>query len=144
MKEELRCKELTIDNLNEIVRLGKKLNPNLSLEEIKESFLEMFTFPTYYCFGLIDTEDKIIGISSGWITHKLYSKKQLEIDNVIIDPNIQSKGYGKIFLEKIDDWAKNYGCKTLELNTYVTNNRSHKFYFNNGYSIIGYHFQKQL
>ena len=33
---------------------------------------------------------------------------------------------------------------TVELNTYVTNDRSHKFYFNQGYSILGYHFQKEL
>ena len=103
----------------------------------------MFTFHNYKCFGFFE-ENKLIGVSSGWLSVRLYSDKQLEIDNLIVDPEIQSKGYGKLFLNEIELWAKKEGCKTIELNTYVQNTRSHKFYFNQGFHILGYHFQKEL
>ncbi len=103
----------------------------------------MFEFNNYKCFGFYE-DDQLIGLSSGWITVRLYSDKQLEIDNVIISDKIQSKGYGKIFINKIETWAIENGCKTIELNTYVQNDRSHKFYFNQGFKILGFHFQKKL
>lgn len=143
MKEKLTFKLLMKDDISEISILGQQLNPKLTLEEVKEHQKEMFNFPTYHCFGIF-IKKKLIGISSGWITVRLYSGKQLEVDNVIIDSNIQSKGYGKKFFELIERWAKQNGCKTIELNTYVQNSRSHKFYFNLGYSILGFHLWKHL
>ncbi len=141
--KNLQFKLLDLKSLNSIANLGVILNPELSLIEVKDSFTQMLNFDSYRCFGLLE-DSKVIGISSGWITHKLYSGRQIEVDNVIIDPSIQSKGYGRIFFQKIEEWAINNGCKTIELNTYITNSRSHKFYFNLGYSIVAYHFQKKI
>ncbi len=141
--ENLKFKLLNLRDINSIVELGIILSPELSLVEVKESFTQMLNFDSYRCFGLIEGS-QVIGISSGWITHKLYSGRQVEVDNVIINPSIQSKGYGKFFFQKIEEWAINNECKTIELNTYITNSRSHKFYFNLGYSIIAYHFQKKI
>ncbi len=47
-------------------------------------------------------------------------------------------------MRKIELWAKNNDCKTIELNTYVQNEKSHKFYFNQGFHILGFHFQKYI
>ena len=139
----LSFKLLKNDSINQISILGQKLNPKLTLEKVKEYQKEMFNFHNYRCFGLF-LDDKIIGISSGWITVRLYSGKQLEVDNVIIDNNLQSKGYGKKLFEFIEKWAKENSCKTIELNTYVQNSKSHKFYYNLGYSILGFHFWKHI
>ena len=104
---------------------------------------EMFNYPTYHCFGLWQ-KGKLIAMSNGWITVRFYSGKQLEVDNVIVDPEIRSQGVGKYFFAEIQQWAVENGCKTIELNTYVQNSKSHKFYFNEGYAILGFHFQKVL
>lgn len=141
--ENLQFKLLGQEDLNSIVKLGQVLNPELSSTVVRDSFTHMFDFDNYRCFGLLE-DSNVIGISSGWISHKLYSGKQIEVDNVIIDPSIQSKGFGRFFFQKIEEWANSNGCNTIELNTYITNSRSHKFYFNLGYSIIAYHFQKKI
>ena len=141
MNENLTFKVLKNDNISEISILVKQLNPKLALEKIKHYQKQMFDIPSYNCFGIFK-ETKLIGISSGWITIRFYSGKQLEVDNVIIDSNIQSNGYGKYFFILIEKWAKQNGCKTIELNTYVQNTKSHKFYFNLGYSILGFHYWK--
>ena len=143
MKEKLTFKILTQESITEISVLGQQLNPKLTLEHIQNYFKEMFEFSTYNCFGLYQKE-KLVGISSGWTTVRLYSGKQLEVDNVIIDNTLQSKGLGKQFFEFIENWAKQNNCKTIELNTYAQNSKSHKFYFNLGYSILAFHFQKHL
>ncbi len=136
-------KELSIDHLDLIQPLTQQLNPNKSAEELKHLQKCMFDLPRYKCFGLFEGE-KLIALSSCWLTIKLYSGKQLELDNVIVDGKYQSKGIGNILLNHIENWAKSIDCESVELNTYVTNIRSHKFYYNQGYQISGYHFHKKL
>ncbi len=143
MAESVTFEKLSETHISEIARLGHQLNPKLSLAQVRAYFEEMFQFSTYHCFGLY-IDQQLVGISSGWITIRLYSGKQLEVDNVIIDNALQSKGLGKVFFEHIENWAKAENCKTIELNTYVQNSKSHKFYFNLGYSILGFHFWKAL
>lgn len=142
MKEN-SVKILDKEYISQILYLTKQLNPTIVISEIENRQLQMFEFVNYKCFGLFEN-DKLIGVSSGWITVRLYSGKQLEIDNFIIDSTIQSKGFGKLFINEIESWAKANNCKTVELNTYVQNDRSHKFYFNQGFRILGFHFQKLL
>lgn len=143
MNEKIEFKILSIKELNEISVLGQQLNSKLTLEQIQLYLSQMFEQPNYICFGVYLNE-KLIGISSGWTTVRFYSGKQLEVDNVIIDSNVQSKGIGKQFFQFIENWAKENDYKTIELNTYVQNSKSHKFYFNLGYSILGFHFWKNI
>lgn len=135
--------ELDITYLQDIIPLIQVLNPNKSADEISQNMQEMFTFSNYKCFGLFDGE-KLVGLTSAWITVRFYSGKQLEMDNFVVDSGRQSSGYGKMIVDFVEEWAKNNDCKTIELNTYVANSRSHKFYFFRGFSILGFHFQKKL
>lgn len=143
MSNEVTMKLLTESDSEAILPFISQLNPSLSRTYIADLQKKMFDMENYRCFGLIE-ENKIIGVSSGWLTLRFYSGYQLEVDNVVIDSNHQSKGYGKIFFEKIESWAKENNCESVELNTYVENRKSHKFYHMNGYSIFGYHFLKRL
>jgi GNAT superfamily N-acetyltransferase len=136
-------KHLTIEHSAEIAWLGRQLNPDLSIEQLTEYITKMFEFKNYHCFGLY-LNGQLLGITSGWETVRFYSGKQLEVDNVIIDAGYQSGGLGAQFFEFIETWAKENNYKTIELNTYVQNSRSHKFYFKLGYSILGFHFQKHI
>lgn len=136
-------RELTREDSDAIVPLANKLHPAIAPEKIAAYLAEMFSLPTYHCFGLWQ-KGKLVAVSNGWITVRFYSGKQLEVDNVIVDPDLRSQGIGKYFFAHIDHWAKKNKCNTIELNTFVQNSKSHKFYYNEGYVILGFHFQKVL
>jgi len=141
--KKIIVKILGREHLDQIVGLTQFLNPKVSISELNARQINMFDFDNYICFGLFEN-DTLIGLSGGWIMVRLYSGKQIELDSFIINPELQSKGYGKTFIREIELWAISKDCKTIELNTYVNNSRSHKFYFSEGFHIAGYHFQKQL
>lgn len=142
-------KNITIKIINPLQHLPKvkdlllQLNPNQEETYLEQTLEKMHRIQNYQCFGLYEDEH-LLGISSGWTSTRIYAGKHLELDNVIVNQNLQSKGLGKIFFEKIEVWAAKNEYKTLGLNTYVSNDRSHKFYFNQGYHILGFHFQKQI
>ena len=126
-----------------VTDLIKQLNPEMDLEQIEKTQREMVSLPNYQCFGLFHN-DQLVGISSAWTTVRFYCGKQLELDNVIIDSTAQSQGLGKYFMEAIRDWAAAHDYKSVSLNTYVQNSRSHKFYFNQGYQVLGFHFEHRM
>jgi GNAT superfamily N-acetyltransferase len=139
----MELKFLSKKDRNQILPLICQLNPNISPDLLLNRQQKMFEYNNYVCFGCF-VDEQLIGLTSGWMTVRLYSGKQLEVDNFVMDATLQSKGYGKQFLTLVEDWCKAEGFETVELNTYISNYRSHKFYFNQGYKILGFHFQKVL
>lgn len=114
----------------------------VSEDLLKERFLEMST-QNYECVGMYYGND-LIGIAGLWFMTRHYSGKSVEPDHVYISNKYRRKGLGKRFFDWIHNYAKEKGCVTSELNTYVQNYPSHKFYYNEGYEIYGYHFYKTL
>ncbi|HSI70368.1 MAG TPA: GNAT family N-acetyltransferase [Gillisia sp.] len=112
------------------------------VEVLRTRFLEMFD-QNYECFGVYFKAD-LIGVFGLWFMTRHYAGRSCEPDHVILKPEYQNKGLGKKIFEFIFQYAQDKGCETTELNSYVHNFRSHKFYMNHGFVIKGYHFLKKL
>ncbi|MCC6818969.1 MAG: GNAT family N-acetyltransferase [Bacteroidia bacterium] len=125
-----------------ILPLVQLLNPNTE-EEILLNRLNEMAQTNYECVGVF-VEGNLVGIAGLWLLTKLYNGRHLEPDNVIISQEYQGKGLGKLLFEWINQYALSKGCEVLELNCYVHNSPAHKFWMNEGYKILGYHFQKNL
>jgi len=132
-----------LDYKERVIDLLAQLNPKKESSTIGILIDLMKESSNYNCFALFKNDD-LIGISSGWTSVRIYCGKQLELDNVIIDSNIQSKGYGRYFIDAIKKWANQNKYQSIGLNTYVENSRSHKFYFNQDFQILGFHFEHNL
>ena len=129
--------------INTIIPLVQKLtNHKVSDAILKQRFAEMVT-QNYECAGIYDG-DKLIGISGLWFCTRHYAGKTVELDHIFIEESYRNKGLGKKFMKCIYDYVTQKGCQTAELNTYVQNYPSHKFYMNEDFEILGYHFLKKL
>ncbi|WP_040247805.1 GNAT family N-acetyltransferase [Psychroserpens mesophilus] len=130
-------------NIHDIIPLIQQLTShNCSEMVLKERFSDMVT-ENYEC-AVIYNQDKLIGVSGLWYCTRHYTGKSVELDHVYIVEDYRSQGLGKQFLEWIYNHVKARGVVTAELNTYVHNYPSHKFYYNEGFEILGYHFLKKL
>ncbi len=119
-----------------VTDLNPKIDPKLlsdRLEEIKH--------PSYNVAGVFENE-KLIAICGMLILTKIYTGKQMEIDSVAVDPSMRSKKIGNLMMQWVYDYAKDQGCTAVELNAYVTSSRSHKFWFNEGFKVLGFHMQR--
>lgn len=111
-------------------------------EVVLRRFMEMFD-QNYECFGIF-LNDELVGIFGLWFMTRHYAGRSCEPDHIYISEAHRSRGIGKKLFEFISRYALEKGCETSELNSYVSNYRSHKFYLNEGYEIKGYHFIKKL
>jgi GNAT superfamily N-acetyltransferase len=112
------------------------------MDLLKERFAEMLT-QDYEAFGIYN-HDQLIGCFGLWSMTRHYCGKSFEPDHVYIEEAYRSKGIGKQLFEWIEVYGKEKGVTTIELNTYVQNFPSHKFYYNQGFNALGYHFLKKI
>ena len=140
---QFQFKMLDKAEIHRIIPLVQKLTNNKFSDEIlKERFEEMVT-QNYEC-AVIENDGALLGVCGIWYCTRHYAGKSAELDHVYIDDEFRGKGLGKKFLAWIYDYVKTKGCQSAELNTYVHNYPSHKFYYNEGFEILGYHFFKKL
>lgn len=129
-------------NIDVIIPFLEKLNAKISKDTLQERLKEMI-LKGYQCVGVYDA-DRLIGISGIWILTKYYVGRHIEPDNVYIHSEYQGKGIGKLLMSWIYDYAKSIGCEASELNCYTENKAGFKFWKDQGYEVVGYHFQKQF
>lgn len=131
------------EDILKILPLLQKLgNYSVSESILKERLLEMAQ-QNYECVGVYDA-DLLIGTCGLWFQTRHYAGRSLEIDHVIIDEDYRNKGVGKTLMEFVYGYSRKKSCNWIELNTYVHNFLSHKFYYNQGFVAKGYHFVKEL
>lgn len=140
---EIIFRTIKKEDILTVLPLLKKLNTTTPDAILKERLLEMTTYNTYECIGAFDN-DKLIGISGLWYSLRHYSGKSVEPDHVIIDESYRGKNIGKQLFNWIYEYTKQKGYEVIELNTYTGNRKSHKFYYNEGFEIYGFHFVKVM
>lgn len=140
--EPITVKPIHKSDILTIIPLLKLINAQTPDSLLKKRLLEM-SEQNYECIGLYD-DGKLIGICGLWYSTRHYIGKSAEVDHVIIDDHYRNNGLGQIFFEWIYSYLRGKGCEGTELNTFVENRKSHKFYYNEGYEIFGFHMVKVL
>lgn len=143
METEITIKMIPKQKIFSILPLLQKLG-NFKIPEdiLKERLLEMVQ-QNYECLGVYENE-RLIGICGLWIQTRHYAGRSVEMDHVIVDETNRNHGIGKQLMAFVTDYARQKSCRWIELNTYVDNFPSHKFYYNQGFVAKGYHFVREL
>lgn len=138
--QNLEIKLIPTKDILTILPLLKKLNKITSEKILKQRLLEMTT-QHYKCVGMY-INDELIGISGLWFLTRHYSGKTIEPDHVIINSKYRNHRLGKKLFEWIYKYAQSIGYEASELNTFIHNVKSHRFYENEGYKKLGFHYLK--
>ena len=140
--ENIEIKLIPTKDILTIIPLLKQINTTTSDEILKKRILEM-TKQHYKCVGMYLNEE-LIGISGLWFLTRHYSGSTIEPDHVVINMAYRNKGLGKKLFKWIHNYAQSIGYEASELNTYIHNVPSHRFYENEGYNKLGYHYLKKI
>lgn len=137
---ETTIKLIVPENLASILPLIRQLNPGIPPELLAARLQQMIT-QGYQCAGLYH-DGKLIGICGMWIMTKFYVGKHIEPDNVFILPEHRRQGLGKRLLQWVCEYGISQGCSASELNCYLNNDTGNAFWEQEGFTKIGYHYQK--
>lgn len=139
----IHIKSIQTSHILQVIPLFRKINHKTPLKILESRMKEMIELPHYQCIGMY-LEGELIGISGLWYSPRHYIGKTVKADHVVIDERFRNQGLGKKFFDWIYNYKQSKGCSAIELNTYVENRKSHKFYYNLGYEIYGFHMLKVM
>jgi len=80
-------------------------------------------------------------LNSGYL---IYCGKYLQLSSLYIKPKFRNLGIVQSLFKKAEQIALKTKCSKIALDSYITNNNSHKTYFRENFSINAYHFIKEL
>ncbi|MCW8982207.1 MAG: GNAT family N-acetyltransferase [Altibacter sp.] len=130
-------------DITSIVPLLQKLGNNSVPKALLTERVQEMASQNYQCVGIYASK-VLIGTCGMWFQTRHYAGRSMEIDHVFIDEAYRKQGIGKELMEWMYAYAVQKDCRWVELNTYVHNFPSHKFYYNQGFVAKGYHFVKEL
>lgn len=100
--------------------------------------------PLNYSQLAVFDQDECVAICGIWIGNKLWVGKYLELDNIVVKEAYRSRGVGDLIFKTLEQKALQENCNMLSLDSYTSNFKAHKFFYNQGYSPKGFHFIKLL
>lgn len=120
------------------------LNPGIPGEVLKQRFETILAeHGHYHAFGAF-LEEKLAALAGVWIATKVWCGKYLELDNLVVDPELRSSGLGSALIRHLEELARAEGCNLAVLDSYTSNHSSHRLYHRLGFEIRGFHFVKPL
>ena len=125
-----------------IYPLIKQLNKDMSKSRFEECLTQMRPLG-YRCIGAFEGK-KLVGACGFWVGTRFWCGKFIDLDHVVVDENLRSKGVGKAMVAWVEREGRALECSQAGLDSYSTAYGAHRFYFREGYSILGYHFVKSL
>jgi ribosomal protein S18 acetylase RimI-like enzyme len=135
---------LTNADFAEAARLLGTLNPDTPLPLVRERLDTMLAdHPHYQIVGAF-IGNRLVGVCGAWIATKIWCGRYLEIDNLVVDPELRSGGVGTRLIRHLEAIGRERDCKLLVLDSYTANHPSHRLYHRLGFEIWGFHFVKPI
>lgn len=138
---EISIKEIEPKHMETILPLIVQLNKDIPEETLRLRLKQMQT-KDFHCLGAYEN-NQLVGVAGYWIGFRFWCGKYIDIDNFIVDENHRNKGIGKLLMKKLDQIAQDEKCEISVLDTYTQNHKSHKFYHQENFQIVGFHFFKR-
>lgn len=121
----------------------QELYPSLTFEQYDRE-LDLMLPHHYGQLAIFDQDQNCVAICGYWIGNKLWIGKYLELDNIVVAANFRSQGVGDLIFKTLEQKAHEEQCNMLSLDSYTTNFKAHKFFYNQGFAPKGFHFIKLL
>ena len=135
-----------IPTLLELYRIFDNDNdPVMGLAAAKKIFARIESYPNYYIY-LAERDGETIGTFALLIMDNLahHGAPAGVVENVIVRPEFQSQGIGKLMMEYAMQLCAEAGCYKLVLSSNIIRERAHKFYEARGFEKYGYSFRVEL
>ena len=138
----MQIRELDLKELQNVYEVLSQLRVDLSYKEFEDLIYDM-RHMEYKMIGIMDGEE-LIAYAGVAVQTNLYHKRHLYVFDLVTDEKYRAKGYGKMMLEYLVDYAKMGMCENIVLSSGFAREDAHKFYEKNGFDKKSFVFLKTL
>jgi len=138
----MQIRELDLKELDTAYELVKQLRTQLSYDEFEDLIYDM-RHMEYKMLGIFE-KGVLITYAGVAVQTNLYHNRHLYIFDLVTDQEYRYKGYGKMMLEYMLDYAKMAMCENLVLSSGFEKLDTHNFYESQGFCKKSFVFLKEL
>ncbi len=85
------------------------------------------------CFVAENSDEGVTGWVHVSVTGLLEVERRAEVNGLVVDERVRSRGAGWKLLEAAENWARGRQCKGMSVRSNVLRERAHGFYLKHGY-----------
>lgn len=138
----MQIRELNLRELEMAYEVISQLRTSLSYNEFEDLIYDMRSMD-YKMIGIME-QDRLVTYAGVAILTNLYHKRHLFVFDLVTHKEYRSKGYGKMMLEYLFDYAKTGMCQNVVLSSGFAREDAHRFYEKNGFIKTSYQFLRTL
>ena len=121
-----------IGDAERVAELSRQLGYPATKKEMTQRIKRLHP-ASQHAFFVAVSANRVIGWIGVSASQLLEVPSRAEVDGLVIDEAVRSRGVGKLLLEKAEAWAKHAGCKSMSVRSNIKRKRAHEFYKQNGY-----------
>src|SRR5262245_58078587 len=132
---EIFIRTITEEDAEAVNLLSTQLGYTMPIEQTLANIKLVLGTNGHSAFVAVD-ENKIIGWIGVAVALQIESAPFCEIRGLIVDEKYRGHGIGKLLIDKVKEWSRGTGNKTLRLRCNMIRTGSHLFYQHLGFKEV--------
>jgi GNAT superfamily N-acetyltransferase len=133
VKGELKIRRARSSDAARIAVLTGQLGYPTTVRGMTARLREVLRANDGACFVAETRQEGLIGWIHVSVTALLEVDRRAEVNGLVVDERVRSRGAGWQLLEAAEAWAKKRKCKGVSVRSNVIRERAHEFYLRHGY-----------
>jgi GNAT superfamily N-acetyltransferase len=130
---KLRIRRARPRDATRMAGLTTQLGYPVTAQQMASRLKAVLRAKTGACFVAETPEEGVIGWVHVSVKPLLEVDRRAELDGLVVDEKVRSRGTGAGLLEAAEKWAKAIGAKGMSVRSNVIRERAHQFYLRQGY-----------
>jgi GNAT superfamily N-acetyltransferase len=126
----------TAADSDKMAELASQLGYPCSGTQVRARLVEMQDPNRYAVYVAELAGGQVAGWISVYIFRSVAMDRCAEINGLIVDQEIRSRGIGKALIDAAEKWARGLGCDAISVKCNIKRDRAHRFYERHGFQHV--------
>lgn len=119
-----------------IAALSHQLGYPASREEVQRRLDQVEGEERHAVYVAQLPDGNVVGWVHVYVCYLLEADPYAEIGGLVVDEACHGRGIGRLLMQRVEEWARGQGCRTVCVRSNVVREGAHAFYKRLGYRIV--------
>jgi GNAT superfamily N-acetyltransferase len=125
----------TVDDAENIARLSTQLGYPSTTEQTVQRLLKVNERGGHAIY-VAETGGVVVGWVHVFVSCSVVTDTSAEIGGLVVNETHRGRGIGRMLMQQAEHWAREHGCRSVQLRSNVLRSRAHSSYERLGYQVI--------
>ena len=131
--EGAKVRAVKLADAERVAELSRQLGYPVTIKVMTTRLKRAMKMKDGACFVAETGGQGVIGWVHVTVTPLLEVAQRAEVNGLVVDENVRSRGAGGLLLKTAESWARKRGCAVMSVRSNVIRERAHEFYLKQGY-----------